>query len=80
LTVKRLKLKSPEAVEKEISTTEEVIEIEEDTEVTGTEETLDSGVVMTEAPEEILVTDQRDALTVERMDTLPETALNVRVL
>ena len=73
-------MKSPEAVEKEISTTEEVIEIEEDTEVTGTEETLDSGVVMTEAPEEILVTDQRDALTVERMDTLPETALNVRVL
>ena len=80
MTVKRLKLKSPEAVEKEISTTEEVIEIEEDTEVTGTEETLDSEVVMTEVPEEILVTDQRDALTVERMDTLPETAPNVRVL
>ena len=65
---------------REISTTEEVIEIEEDTGATGTEETLDTGAEMTEAPGEILVTGQRAALTVERMDTLPGTAPNVRVL
>ncbi len=82
MTVKRLKLNSPEAVAREISTTGEVIEIEEDTGATGatgTEETLDTGVEMTEGPGEILATGQRAALTVERMGTLPGTAPNVRV-
>lgn len=56
------------------------VTIEEDTEVTETEETmaLDQAEIMIEAQEEIMGINPRDASTATRRDTLPGTAHNVK--
>ena len=79
MTERKSKLNSQEATARETSTAEAVTEeIEEDSEVeTVIEEMAASEAEMIEDPEEILVTDPKDASTVARTDTLPEIAQNV---